>query len=539
MRIRLAASCLAVSVITSACFKDDKDVVASDPPRTGGDGDSDPMDAGRDAAPDVAGDGGQLSFEPYMIAPGSASITSVNSEDWVIFRSAMELRAVKIPAIVEAADGGSVVAANELLSTSPGSVLTRNAVVFNWADIDWDRGFGTLSVWSPGAGSQQVGPTLYSEALVAASRAGVVVFPALSPAADADSGVPDGGIPASGGDAGGGDAGSQPDSVQLMLADGDVANAQILIATLGLGSETTCGPQIDFVGERLFVGWCEPGSQVAQIQRFDRVADEWQATLTIPNVLPAWSADETGEIVFYQAMDYSAHVAEPEGGRVIDTGVSSGFLVPDGSAAFYTVGDQLRRTSLPSINPIPMVTNGYSQPVGFSPAYDLVLYSTAVSYEQGIQRDLRMVATDAFNAMPTELVTGLTASLTRSSISQDGQFVFYLSDVSPSGGLLHVVDRAGVERVVLPGVVEALAAADGRIVFTDNSSDPEVYPIVTDLKVIDLAGDAQPRLIEAKILEGRTFQLDAAKERVVYVRSGIDRDVAAPDQVGLFVQRVR
>jgi hypothetical protein len=495
------------------------------------------MDAGSDAAAGMSNDGGALSFMPYMIASGSASITSVNSEDWVIFRSATELRAVKIPVADGTGDAGAP--ASELLSASPGSVLTRNAAVFNWADIDWDLGVGNLSVWSPGAGSQEVGPTLYSEALIAASPAGVVVFPAFSSVADADAAMRDGGIPDPRGDAGGADAGSQPESVQLMLADGDVADAQVLIPELGLGSDTTCGARISFVGERLFVGWCEPGSQVAQIQRFDRVSDEWQATLTIPNVLPAWSADRTGELVFYQATDYSAHLAEPEGGRAIDTGVGSGFILPDGSAVFYTVGDQLRRTSLPSINPIPIVTNGYSQPVGFSPSFDLVVYSTAVSYEQGIQRDLRMVATDAFNATPTELVTGLTASLTRSSISQDGQFVFYLSDVTPSGGLLHVVDRDGVERIVLPGVVDALAASGSRIVFTDNSSDPEVFPVVTDLKVMDLARDAEPRLIEAKILEGRTFQLDAMKQQVIYVRSGIDRDAAAPDQVGLFVQRLQ
>jgi hypothetical protein len=528
MQTRLAISCLAVSVIVSACFKDDKDVVASDPPRTGGDGDTDPVDAGRDAASDPVMDAGDVSFTSTLLVSGPASITAVTRDDWVIFRSSTELRAVQL----HSADGG--VLANELLSTSPGSVLTRNAVVFNWADIDWDRGVGDLGVWSSSAGSQQIGPTLYSEALIAASPAGVMVYPAMSAAADGavDAGYWDGGPP----DSGSPDAGSQPDSIQLMLVDGDVADAQVLIPTLGLGSETTCGPHLDFVGERLFVGWCQPGSQIAQIQRFDRMGDEWRATLTIANVLPAWSADRTGEFVFYQSTDYSAHLAEPEASRMIDTGVGSGFLVPDGSAAFYTVGDQLRRTALPGINPIPIVTNGYSQPVGFSPAYDLVLYSTAVSYEQGIQRDLRMVATDAFNAMPTELATGATASLTRSSISQDGQFVFYLSDVTPTGGLLHVVDRAGGERIVLPGVVEALAAAGSRIVFTDNSSAPDVYPTVTDLKVIDLAKDAEPRLIEAKILEGRTFQLDAAREQVIYVRSGIDRDPSAPDQVGLFVQ---
>lgn len=533
MRIRFSRSCLVALVLVLACSKE-KEAVSEDPPGSGGDGDSDPViaDAGDDAGDDAPGDAGGASFASYMLASGSASVAAVTSDDWVIFRSATELRAVQVAA---AAEGGI---SSELVSPTPGNVLTRNGVVFNWANIDWAQGVGDLSVWSPTAGSHELGLTLYSEALVTASPTGVMVYPAMSTAnGAADAGLRDGGVADSG--SSNLDAGSEIDSVPLMLADGDVANAQVLIPALGLGSDTTCGAHIDFVGERLFVGWCEPGSQVAQIQRFDRVDGEWQATLTLANVLPAWSADRKGEYVFYQGTDYSAHLAEPEGARAIDTGVGSGFLLPNGSAVFYTVGDQLRRTALPSVNPVPVVTNGYSQPVGFSPEYDLVLYSTAVSYTQGIQRDLRMVATDSFNATPTALVSGVTASLTRSSISEDGQFVFYLSDVTPSGGTLHVVDREGTERVVLPGVVEALAAVGSRIVFTDNSSDPDVYPVVTDLKVLDLASDSEPRLIEAKIIEGRTFQLDAAKEQVIYVRSGIGRDVSAPDQSGVFVQRVR
>lgn len=529
MRTRLTSSCFVVLALTMGCFKANDEPVSAEPPAVDG-GDPEPTmgDAGNDVAPDIMDDAGDLTSSSYMLAAGSASIMAVNSEDWVVFRSTTELRAVKIEN--EDADAGLPV--SQLLSGPPGNVLTRNGVAFNWADIDWDRGVGDLSVWSPSTGSQVIGSTLYSEALVAASPAGIMVFPAMIAT---DAGLQDAAMA----DSGSGDAGVNPDSVQLMLADGDVASAQVLIPTLGLGSDDTCGARVAFVGERLFVGWCEPGSSVAQIQRFDRGQGEWQATLTIPNVLPAWSADRTGELVFYQATDYSAHLAGPEGARVIDTGVGSGFLLPDGSAVFYTVGDQLRRTSLPGVTPIPIVTNGYSQPVGFSPEYDLVLYSTMVSYENGVQRDLRMVATDAFNAMPTELVAGATASLTRSSITQDGEFIFYLTDVTPSGGQLHVVDREGTQLLVLPGVVEALAAAGSRIVFTDNSSDPDVYPVVTDLKVIDVATETIPRLIEANITEGRTFQLDNAKQQVIYVRSGIDRDPASPDQTGIFAQRLR
>jgi hypothetical protein len=74
-------------------------------------------------------------------------------------------------------------------------------------------------------------------------------------------------------------------------------------------------------------------------------------------------------------------------------------------------------------------------------------------------------------------------------------------------------------------------------VFTDGSSPPDVYPVVADLKMLDIAAGDVPVLIEAKIAEGRSFQLDGSGSHVVYVRSGVDRD-AAPSRDGLFVQTI-
>src|SRR6201999_3184719 len=102
----------------------------------------------------------------------------------------------------------------------------------------------------------------------------------------------------------------------------------------------------------------------------------------------------------------------------------------------YTVGDQLRRSTVPYANPVPIVTTGFSEPVAFTPSYDRVLYSSTVTYDNGTQRDLRLVATDAFNPQPIELVSDPVAQLARSSITTDGKFVFYLTDVADTGGTL-------------------------------------------------------------------------------------------------------
>jgi hypothetical protein len=210
--------------------------------------------------------------------------------------------------------------------------------------------------------------------------------------------------------------------------------------------------------------------------------------------------------------------------------------VPDGSTILYTVGDQLRRTSLPTINPITVVTTGYSQPIGFSSRYHFALYSTQVVYGTSTKRDLRVTTTDAFNPNPTALVSQPVAVLPRSYMTSDEKFVLYLTDVTPTGANLHAVTVDGAERAAFRGVVEAAATDQGSIVFTDNASDPTRYPVVADLRRIDLnaAGNA-PELLAAKTVDGKSFQVDASGTYVVYVGAAIDADAGARTG-GLFVQ---
>jgi hypothetical protein len=177
--------------------------------------------------------------------------------------------------------------------------------------------------------------------------------------------------------------------------------------------------------------------------------------------------------------------------------------------------------------------------VAFSPNYDVALYSTTVTYEAGTRQDLRLVPTNEFNPEPIELVSEPVAALPRSSITRDGRFVLYLTDVTPSGGSLHVVAIDGTETMVLENVVEALAVKDDTVVFTDNSSDPDQYPVVADLRVLAVGRGAKSGLVEAKIAEGRAFSLDASGDNVVFVRSGVDRDADDAERDGLFFARIR
>jgi hypothetical protein len=431
---------------------------------------------------------------------GAVSISSLTSDGWVVYRDADVLRAVKIATDPVTQD----------VIDNPGSVLVRGMVLFNWSNVDWTTNMGDLSVWAANAGTHHIGTTAYSEGLVAASEQGrTIAYTANMKAATTD----------------------------LMIAPSDLSAPKVLIPAMGRASDTTCGANIGFVGERLFVGWCPAGSEMASIYRFEDIAGTWTPTWIAKNSLPAWSADATGERVFFQSSDYAGYYAEHGAHHFIDASVSSGFVLPDGSAALYTVGDQLRRSTLPDVNPLTIVTRGYSQPAAFTSGFDMALYSTKVTYDRGTRRDLRITRTDVFSLAPTELVPDPVAELPRSSLSKDGRFVLYLTDMTPSGATLHVRTVDGGERMVLPNVAEAVAAHDAVIVFTDGSSDPNQYPITSDLKVVDLATSEPPALVESKILEGRNFQLDTTGTRVLYVRSGIDRD-ASPERDGLFVRTI-
>jgi len=455
-------------------------------------------DAGSESAsPDSSPDGSTATTGPTELVPGSVSIVGLTTDGWAIFRDGDALRAAHLSVPGELKD----------VAAKAGSVVIRGKVVFNWADVDYVANVGDLSVWTADAGAHVVGSTQYSEGLVAASDAGdEIAYTANLTATTMD----------------------------VVLAPADLSSSQIVLQAAGRGSDTTCAASIGFVGARFFTGSCAAGARSGTLQRFEHGATGWQSTVLATSALPAWSADATGNKVFYQSDAYAGQYVENGQSHAIDNGVSTGTMLPDGSAVLYTVSDQLRRTALASVNPVAIVTTGYSQPIGFSASYHFALYSTTVTYDSGTKRDLRLATTESFNASPLVLVAQPTATLVRSSITADEKFVLYLTDVAPTGGNLHIVTVTGTERAVFPGVVDAAAMKGSTIVFTDNSSDPDQYPVVSDLKSVDLEQGITPRLLEAKVVDGKSFQLDASGTHVVYIRSGIGRDAGAGG-AGLFV----
>jgi hypothetical protein len=451
-----------------------------------------------------SGGAGQGDAGPYLpatqLSPGMAALVGVTDDGHALYRKeGAGLEAIPIQ------PGFSAIP----ITDQPGTIVIKGKAVFSWADVDWETNLGRLLIWTADGGAHEVGTSLYAEDMVAASPDGRVVVYNVNVSETAS---------------------------DLMVAPSDLSAPKTLIAGMGRGSQDTCRASFTFVGERLFVAWCAPGSQGARIERYQMAGADWVPTLVAEGALSSFSADKTGERIFYQSGDYQGQFAENGASKLVDASVSGGVMLPDGSAIFYNVSDQLRRTDVPEINPIPIVTRGFAQRAEFSPGYDHVLYSRKVTYEAGTQRDLLLADTFSFNPTPVELVAEPVASLSRSVFTGDGKHVLYMTDVTPNGSTLVIYTIESGREQRFENVDTVLASPGSKVVFSDNRSDPEKYPIVADLKVVDPAGDAPPALIEAQIIDGRSFYLSPGTEYVVYVRSGLERDPEDPSTRGVFVQ---
>jgi hypothetical protein len=440
---------------------------------------------------------------PVRVAGGPASLVGVTSDGYAVYRAADQtLQAVAVHG------GGTSLP----ITDHPGTIVLKHRAVFSWADVDWMTNLGRLLVWTAEGGTHDAGVALYSEEMVAATADGKTIAYNVN---------------------------VTPTTTDLVITSNDFSAPKTLIAGVGRGSEQTCRSSFGFVGSRLVIGWCTPGSQFGKIERYESLDGQWTGAAIAADSLSTWSSDQSGELIFYQSNDYRGRLVEAGQSKVVDASVSGGIVLPDGSAILYNVGDQLRRTALPEINPTPIVTRGFAQLAEFSSSYDHVLYSREVTYEGGTKRDLMLSDASVFNPQPTELVAAPTAGLSRSAFTSDGQYVLYLTDLHAQGSTLNIYSIARGNVRTLPNVDTVLAAGNATIVFSDHRSDPDKYPIVADLNVLDAASDGPPQLVEPMILDGRSFFADLDTGLVTYVRSGVDRDANDPEAQGVLVQSIR
>ena len=463
----------------------------------GGEWDSGGIEACGEEPGDAGGDGAALTA-PLRMIPGAAIPVGVTSDGYAVYRLHPKLSAVKLAPSAAAVD----------ISAQPGNAVIRGKTVFFWANVDYAKGRGDLSIWSAPNCSRKLENTLDAEDLVAASADGSRI---LYPANVTDT------------------------TLDVVVATRDLTRRHTLVAGAGRGSMTTCRPRYGFSGDRVIVGSCAPGSLDARVSAWNWDGTSWTETQVAEQAQSDWTADTRGERVVYLTNASQGRLWLGAERLEIDDGIGWARMLADGSALFYTVGDQLRRTGLPEIVPIPIITNKFRNLAAFSPDHAHVLYSSAVVYEGIERRDLLLTATTSFNPAPLKLVATPEARLSRSAFTADSGYALYLDQLSPAGsGTLHVRALASGSELTLPDVDTAVAARGSLIVLSDGRSDPAQYPIVAQLKLLDASSGAAATLLEARVFDGRSFYVTADGRAVVYSRP---RDAAAPpaDVEGLWL----
>lgn len=434
---------------------------------------------------------------PLRLTAAATALTGVTTDDHVIYRGEEGTTALRL------VEGAKPVTINREGAT----ILIKRTFVLMWSNLDWAAGLGDLKIWSSEQGLHEIGPSVHGDDAATADEEGKTLLYYDN---------------------------VREDRMDLMVAR-DLSRPQVLIADVGRGREGTCRAVARFVNKSVFVAWCESESAAARLQRFDPPEDHeqpWTGTTLAEDSLTTFSADSAGQRVFYVSRAYRAHVLENGKDRQIDAGVAWGMVMPSGDAAIYTVGDQLRRVPLPDGNPFPLVTNGFAVRTDFSPSFDRVLYSKRVTYENGTQRDLYLASTETFNERPLVLTSEPKARLSRTSFTTNGGYAVFLMDV-PDGTELRVHPVDGGEPLTLPRVDTYSAGLGSRVVFTDNRSNPEQYPITGDLRILN-AADGELRTLQPTIAD-RAFYVTEDRTRVVFIRP---RVAGEEDQHGLYVQKL-
>ena len=455
------------------------DVATEGPGGTGNGGGIVPGDGGADA-PKVPVD-----TTPYKVTSATATISGMTTDGYVVYHTS---------------DGLYVVAAKPAqtptrITADSAIAVVHGSVVFAYTNVDYQNNTGNLTIWTAAGGVKSVGPSLLSDDMVASSDDGsLVLFTANVTATTASLNIAPSNAP---------------------------EKRQVLVPAMGRGSATTCRPRFGFALRRAISVSCADGSQSAALARYDGpaagAAGAWVASSIATDVQPAWIADARGERVFFVTNSSRGMITDAKGSTLVDNGVTWATFADDGNALLYTVNDQLRRTSLPAVNPTPVVTVGFSARSAFSPNFAYALYSTVVTYEaDGEHRDLFLATTSKLNTATDKLVDGAKGQVSRSAFTDDSAYVLYLTDIKLDRGTFNARPVAGGAVRTFPGVDSILASTGSKVVYSDNRSDAQTYPVTSDAKVLDLASNAAPFVLHAKILDGRTLQLTPQRDKVVY-----------------------
>ncbi|HZO17127.1 MAG TPA: hypothetical protein VFB62_27810 [Polyangiaceae bacterium] len=417
---------------------------------------------------------------PTKLAEVYGDLVTITKDDRLVYTTSDGVWSIK------AAIGAQPRKASSLV----GDIFVKGRTIFTFAEVDYSTGEGNMTFWTPAVGRRSIGKTLLGGDQVAARHDDAWVMFARN---------------------------VQTETLDIVMCSADKQHAQVLVEDAGRGSDVTCGPSYAFAGDQAVVSWCTVGSTTATLARWNvDPQGVWQRADISVEAQGVWSSIASGMKLFYVSAAGEGRVTDMTTEQKISDGVGWGVLRPDGNVVFFTVGDQLRRSDM-SDSPIPIVVEGFDDPVAWKADYSQVIYSSNVVYEDGTKQDLHTTPTAWFNAAPTTLVAQPIAVLSRSAMTTAGAHALYLTDVTPEGGTLNVRPLTGAAAVTFPKVYAVLAAAANTILFVDNR-DPTGYPVVGDLKVYTVGGTLAPAVLEPAIADGGNIQVRSDKLTVGYQR---------------------
>ncbi len=418
---------------------------------------------------------------PLRLAEDDGSLVAMTSDDRIVYRTDA-LWSLKVA-------GG---AAPRKAASNAGDTFVIGRTIFNFADIDYNTGTGYLTFWTPAFGRRTIGSAMLGSDRIAARHDDAHVMFVRNP---------------------------QPSTVDIVICSADKQHAEVLVAGAGRGAEDTCGPSFGFAGDAAVVSWCDVGSLDATLARFSLEGGSWQRQDLSTEARGSWSSDALGQTLFYITTSGEGRVTDLVDDQPVGDNVGWGMLHDDGSEVFFTVSDQLRKRPLGDAA-IPIVVDGFGQPIAWTAGYAEVLYTDEVVYDEGAaKQDLSVTPTSWFNPTPTVLVATPSVTLGRSVITAAGGHALYLTGADEQTATLNLRPLSGAAALTVAGVVDFVAAHDSVILFTNNPSPPNTYPVLVDLRRYDAATAGPPQLLETGIIDG-PVQLRSDLRTVIYRRDG-------------------
>jgi hypothetical protein len=447
------------------------------------------IDAGMDLAPPAP----DMVFTPTLngtklIDGNMATVLDTTADDFAIVKGSTGAMA---PLEAHPLTGGAV----QTIDAAYQKHVTQGKVVFSWSAVDANSLAGTLVAWTSAGGAHPLSTSSTSYAASSSPDGQFAIF--------ADNATSDG----------------LAFDLKVGKTDGSISAATSL--TNRSADTMSCPAVFQFVASKWFVASCatdaDAGVSNATIDSVDPTTGVTTSVATNVGMMSGFSLDSAGTHLFYiDALGKGQLLTLGSGTVAVDAAetITSGFLVPDGSAVIYaTAAGALKKATLGGGAPTlsTLVATNANQILATAPNNQLVLYSS--SYDSNNGGDLSLVQLTGTPA-PVSLVA--TGFIYGDAFTADSSFALYFDN--PAANLtadLHAHPTgAGAAQTIATGVWNEGALMGAKIVYNDDFVSTGKNTGRADLKWVDVAAGGAPTLIATQA--ELDFIVSQSKKYVIY-----------------------